>query len=142
MRGVNGMSSCKRIVFLLIALALLVSGAAFAEFYSGYYTSDRPGDIHQTLPQVASPGSTYEVGAYVLYRPALAPGDGRSDVESYCNTCHSPRYITMQPPLPADQWEAEVNKMIKTYGASIPEDATQNIIHYLQAHYTPENRNR
>jgi hypothetical protein len=46
----------------------------------------------------------------------------------------------MQPPLPADMWAAEVNKMIKTYGASIPEDATQKIIQYLQSHYTPETR--
>jgi hypothetical protein len=136
------MSSRKHSAFLLVALALLFGGAVFAEFNAGCYTAEEPGEIHQTLPRTDSPGSTYEVGAYSLYRPVLAPGDGRSNVESYCNTCHSPRYITMQPPLPADQWEAEVNKMIKTYGASIPSDSTQNIIHYLQAHYTPKNRKR
>jgi hypothetical protein len=52
----------------------------------------------------------------------------------------SPTYITMQSPLPAATWEAEVNKMIKAYGAPIPDDSTQKIIKYLQAHYTAENR--
>ena len=37
-------------------------------------------------------------------------------------------------------WEAEVNKMIKTYGAPIPEPTAKKITAYLQAHYTPENR--
>jgi len=70
----------------------------------------------------------------------LAPGDGLQDVRIYCNTCHSPRYITMQPPLPAATWESEVNKMNKSFGAGIPEENTRNIIRYLQAHYTVENR--
>jgi hypothetical protein len=46
----------------------------------------------------------------------------------------------MQPTLPAATWEAEVNKMIKTYGAAIPDDSTRKIILYLQTHYTPETR--
>jgi hypothetical protein len=73
-------------------------------------------------------------------RPELASGDGLSDVRIYCNTCHSPRYITMQPPLPAATWETEMNKMNKTFGARIPEENTRKIISYLRAHYTPENR--
>ncbi|HEY4741592.1 MAG: hypothetical protein WA734_19925 [Candidatus Acidiferrales bacterium] len=84
--------------------------------------------------------ASYEVGAYPLYRYTLASGNGREEVASYCNTCHTPRFIIMQPPLPADAWAAEVHKMVKTYGASIPEDATQKIIQYLQSHYTPETR--
>jgi len=57
-----------------------------------------------------------------------------------CNTCHGPRYITMQPPLPAATWEAEVEKMNKTFGAAIPEDNTKRITLYLEAHYTTDNR--
>jgi hypothetical protein len=37
-------------------------------------------------------------------------------------------------------WEAEVNKMNKTFGAAIPDDATKKIIEYLQARYTVEPR--
>jgi hypothetical protein len=46
----------------------------------------------------------------------------------------------MQPPLPGATWEAEVTKMMKTYGAPIPEAASKKITAYLQAHYAPENR--
>ena len=94
------------------------------------------------MPRAAGVGASYEIVAYPLYRTELAAGDGEQEVSSYCNTCHSPRYITMQPPLPADTWTAEVNKMIKTYGASIPDDSTQKIIQYLQSHYTPETRKK
>jgi hypothetical protein len=69
-------------------------------------------------------------------------GDGKQEVEAYCDVCHSPRYITMQPPLPAGAWSDEVNKMRDTYGASVPEDAAQKIILYLGSHYTPETRKR
>ncbi len=122
--------------------ALLASTALYAEFNAGYYSQNESGSIRQTLPNAASTGATYEVGAYPLFPYTLAPGDGRQEVTSYCNTCHTPRFILMQPPLPADVWAAEVNKMVKTYGASIPDDATQKIIQYLQSHYTPETRKK
>jgi hypothetical protein len=82
------------------------------------------------------------VSAYPVPAPELAAGDGLQEVRIYCNTCHSPRYITMQPPLPGATWEAEVTKMNKAFGAGIPEETTQKIILYLQAHYAPENRKK
>jgi hypothetical protein len=72
----------------------------------------------------------------------LTPEDGLQEVQIYRNTCHSLRYITMQPPLPAATWEAEANKMKITFGAAIREDSTQQIILYPQAHYAAENRNQ
>src|SRR6266403_1882584 len=42
--------------------------------------------------------------------------------------------------LPAATWEAEVEKMNKTFGAAIPEDNTKRITLYLEAHYTTDNR--
>jgi mono/diheme cytochrome c family protein len=94
------------------------------------------------LPNVASTGATYDAGQYPIYYPELAAGEGKDEVENNCQLCHSPRYITMQPPLPAQAWADEVNKMRKTYGASIPDDAAQKIIQYLGTHYTPETRKR
>jgi hypothetical protein len=85
-----------------------------------------------------SEGSTFRVDAYPLYPPELAAGDGRQETSAYCAMCHSTRYITMQPPLPAATWEAEVNKMNKTFGANIPPAVTEKIIRYLVAHYTPK----
>jgi len=135
-------SSRERLVLSSVLCAFLASSALYAEFSAGFYTPEEAGSIRQMLPNAASTGSSYEVGAYTLYPTALPSGDGQLEVASYCNTCHSTRYITMQPPLPADAWTAEVNKMVKNYGAAIPEDATQKIIQYLRSHYTPETRKK
>lgn len=126
----------------LAALTLLASAALYAEFNAGYYSEERTGSIHQTLPPVFSSGATYDAGAYPLFPPSLPAGTGRDELKAFCNTCHSPRYITMQPLLPSEVWAAEVNKMIKTYGASIPHDSAERIIHYLQENYSVETRKK
>jgi hypothetical protein len=38
---------------------------------------------------------------------SLADGQGRDVTQSFCGICHSPTYITMQPPLPSATWEAK-----------------------------------
>ena len=124
------------------ALSILAARGVYADFRAGYYTQTGPQTIHQTLPNVASTDATYDAGQYPIYYPELAAGDGKDDVENNCELCHSPRYITMQPVLPAQAWTDEVNKMRKTYGASIPDDTAQKIIQYLGTHYTPETRKR
>ena len=133
-----------RIVAIFVAACgvALAAGVVFADLKKGYYAPDQLGSIQQAAPAALSPDGDYEVSAYPVPTLELAPGDGRQDVQIYCNTCHSPRYITMQPPLPAATWEAEVNKMNKAYGAGIPDDTTRKIIAYLQTHYTPETRKR
>jgi hypothetical protein len=131
-----------RAVAILVAACgvALAAGVVYADLKKGYYAPDQLGSIQQAAPTALSPDGDYEVSAYPVPTLELAPGDGRQDVQIFCNTCHSPRYITMQPPLPAATWESEVNKMNKAYGAGIPEDATRKIIAYLQTHYTPETR--
>jgi hypothetical protein len=124
----------------LLAFSLTAAAALKADFNAGYYSAETSGSIRQTIPPAFLVDGTYDAGVYPLHAPELAAGDGREEIASYCNTCHSTRYITMQPPLPANVWSDEVNKMIKVHGASIPDDATQKIIQYLQAHYTPETR--
>lgn len=120
----------------------LACGALYAQFEAGYYTPAGAHEIQQRLPDKMTPDSDYQAGAYMLYRETLEPGDGRSDVQAYCNTCHSPIYITMQPPLTGDTWAAEVKKMMTTQGAEIPDESVQKIVEYLQTHYTPETRKR
>ena len=134
----------KRAVVLssLFALSVFAGGAVYAELQTGDYTPATLGSIEQSAPRKLSANSTYQINSFPTYSPDLEPGDGMEETKSYCNTCHSPRYIPMQAPLPAATWEAEFNKMIKTYGASIPDDSSQKIIRYLQAHYTPETRKR
>jgi hypothetical protein len=125
---------------ILAGLAAAAGSLVYAQFDAGYYSARNLGAIMQPVAPKATDGATYSVAAYPLYTPELAPGPGREDVQSYCSTCHSTRYIIMQPPLPSETWTAEVNKMVKVMGQPIPDDVQPVIIKYLQAHYTPETR--
>jgi len=125
---------------ILAVLAAAAGSLVYAQFDAGYYGQRNPGAIMQPAVQMEMDGAAYSVAAYPLYAPELAPGPGREDVQSYCSTCHSTRYITMQPPLPPETWTTEVNKMVKVMGQPIPEDVQPVIIKYLQTHYTPETR--
>jgi hypothetical protein len=128
-----------RAIFVAMC-SLVMAAVVYAELKKGYYAPAQLGIERQPALVKLSPDTNFQVSAYPVPAADLAPGDGLQDVQIYCNTCHSPRYITMQPPLPAATWEAEVNKMNKTFGAAIPDENTQKIILYLQAHYTPETR--
>ncbi|HUL16611.1 MAG TPA: cytochrome c [Terriglobales bacterium] len=127
------------LVALLLSFALALT-VAIAQTRIGSYSPENLGKITQPAPQVLSENSLYETASYPAFGLDLAPGEGRAEVQIYCNTCHTPRYILMQPPLPAATWDAEVHKMIKTLGAPIPDADAQKIIQYLQTHYTPEIR--
>jgi hypothetical protein len=80
----------------------------------------------------AAGGAVYDVGAFPLVPPDLPPGEGRDATAAMCSVCHSLRYITMQPRLPAGTWRATVRKMIEVHGAPIPDDVAQRITRYLQ----------
>ena len=65
-------------------------------------------------------------------------GPGQDVVVSNCTGCHSADYIATQPKGPKFQeafWNAEVNKMIKTYGAPIEKDDVPKIVDYLVRTY-------
>jgi hypothetical protein len=124
----------------IVMCSLVMAVVVYAELKKGSYAPAQLGVLRQAAPIELSPDSNFRVSAYPAPAADLAAGDSVQDVQIYCNTCHSPRYITMQPPLPAATWEAEVNKMIKTLGAPIPEENAKKIVLYLQAHYTPDTR--
>lgn len=82
--------------------------------------------------------------AALLAGPALAdeqeiklkPGPGLDKVESNCAACHTLAYIPMNSPfLKPAQWDAEVTKMIKAYGAPIEDADAKAIAEYLKASY-------
>jgi mono/diheme cytochrome c family protein len=129
-----------RFVTCLLVLVAFAAVALYAQFNSGDYSFRMPGSIHQMLLVPSMPGTNYSASAYLAFTPDLAPGDGRNEVQAYCNTCHSLGYITMQPPLPGATWAAEVDKMDKVFGGQFPADVHQRIVTYLQSHYTPETR--
>jgi hypothetical protein len=66
----------------------------------------------------------------------LREGPGKDLVVGSCVICHSLDYIPMNSRfLDRKGWEAEVNKMIKAFGAPVsPEDAPK-IVDYLTAQY-------
>ena len=127
-------------ISILICSVALAGAAVYTELQNGDYTPSEAGTIRQAAPPQLTPDSNFTVSAYPLRTPDLAPGEGSQETRAYCNACHSPNYILMQPPLPAATWEAEVNKMNKTFGAGIPDEDTKKIIQYLSTHYTPDTR--
>lgn len=127
-------------IVILAGLTVAAAGLVYAQLDAGYYSQKTLGALAQPAQPKETDGATYSVAAYPLYMPELAPGEGREAVQSYCATCHSTRYITMQPPLPPETWAAEVNKMVNVMGQPIPDEVQPIIIKYLQTHYTPETR--
>lgn len=130
----------KSLSFFLPFLGAGLLAAGLPQSQTGSYTSQTTGAIAQPAPPQLSENSIYEAASYPAFNVPLADGPGRAEVQIYCNTCHTTRYILMQPPLPAAAWEAEVQKMIKVFGVPISEADAQKITQYLQQHYTPDTR--
>ena len=66
----------------------------------------------------------------------LKQGPGLEQVEANCAACHSLDYVQMNSAfLTASAWDAEVAKMIKTFGAPISEADAATIASYLKANY-------
>jgi hypothetical protein len=74
--------------------------------------------------------------AALAQRAPLPPGPGQDAVEAACSVCHSLSYIPMNSRfMTPEVWKAEVTKMRTAYGAPIDDDAANEIIAYLAAHY-------
>jgi hypothetical protein len=58
-------------------------------------------------------------------------GPGEETFKTSCLTCHSLRYIQMQPNFPRKTWEKIVDKMIKSFGAPISDSSAKVIVNYL-----------
>ena len=66
---------------------------------------------------------------------SFTPGPGVETARTYCLTCHSSAYVSIQPGLTTAQWTAEVKKMKNAYGAPIPDDQVATLVSYLTAEY-------
>ncbi|OZI65939.1 SorB family sulfite dehydrogenase c-type cytochrome subunit [Bordetella genomosp. 1] len=69
-----------------------------------------------------------------MLRPGAAKG---TEATALCMMCHSVDYLSTQPPMPRGFWQAEVSKMVRTYGAPIPADQIPLIVEYLDSAYPP-----
>ena len=67
------------------------------------------------------------------FEPKMPVAPGRDEFMRACVTCHSARYVTMQPPFSRRKWEETVRKMITAYGAPADEFQVGKIVDYLDA---------
>jgi len=67
------------------------------------------------------------------FEPDMPVAQGRDEFMRACVSCHSARYVTMQPPFSRRQWEETVRKMINSYGAPADEFQVGKIVDYLYA---------
>ncbi len=72
------------------------------------------------------------------YEPELPLAPGRDDYLVVCASCHSARYVLMQPFFLQRQWEETVDKMAKVYGAQIDQEQRSAIVQYLLATHGPD----
>jgi mono/diheme cytochrome c family protein len=130
----------RRLFAGVLAGGVMAGGVAVAQHQLGSYAAQNLGKMSQPAARELADDSRYGVASYPTFEVGLAEGAGKAETQIYCGVCHTARYITMQPPLPAATWDAEVQKMVKTFGAQIPEADAQKIAQYLHEHYTPETR--
>jgi hypothetical protein len=118
--------------FLLVAA--LVAGAGCDRRGSA---AIRDGDMNMTDSHEPSPAAHPSSSVRSISLPhdeAFAPpGSGRDAFVTACVVCHSPRYITSQPPFSREVWKGIVQKMIDTYGAHITATQAAEIVDYLAA---------
>lgn len=96
--------------------AILLSGLMGLAAVNPVCAADALGPVKITLPEENA---------------RFKPGPGLEVAQVQCMICHSADYIYMQPPLSKDQWQAEVTKMKKVFGAPIPDSDIDTVVTYL-----------
>jgi len=89
-------------------------------------------------PSAGSPkssGKANPVHSIVLpqFPPEIASGPNMDVYRKDCLTCHTARYVSMQPRFSKTVWQSEVKKMVDVYGAPISEADQALIVDYLAA---------
>jgi mono/diheme cytochrome c family protein len=116
-------ASCLVLAPLIASLTFFVAGGAHSIARAADVEAQATNHIHSiTLPH---------------FEPDLPMAPGRDDYLVVCVSCHSPRYVTMQPLFPQRQWEETVDKMAKVYGAQMDPTQRASIVQYLVATHGP-----
>lgn len=92
------------------------------------------------FPPFGSAASARSSGPITLsyFEPDLPVAPGRGAFMVICVSCHSARYVTMQPFFPERQWTETVDKMVKVYGAQMDAQQRQLIVQYLVKIHGPD----
>jgi hypothetical protein len=95
---------------------------------------------HGQQPSAGSPKPSAKAAANPVHRivlpqypPDIATGPNLDVYRKDCLTCHTARYVSMQPRFSKTVWQSEVKKMVDAYGAPIPEADQALIVEYLVA---------
>jgi hypothetical protein len=119
------------------AILLVIALAATAGCNARGSVATRAGAMDMTLSRASSAAADPSSPVHSISLPhdeAFAPpGPGRDAFVTACVVCHSPRYITSQPPFSRAVWKGLVQKMIDTYGAHITTTQAAEVVDYLAA---------
>lgn len=63
----------------------------------------------------------------------LPNAPGYASFQANCISCHSARYVQMQPNFSQETWRAIVKKMQKSFGAPVSDSSANEIVQYLVA---------
>ena len=94
--------------------------------------AERPGTAPAPSPAVRT------IALPQVAAPDLPDGPGLETFNIACTLCHSARYLTMQPRFSQKVWEAELDKMKKTYGAPFTDEQGKQVLQFLLAVRGPE----
>lgn len=61
----------------------------------------------------------------------LPEAPGHEAFKQHCISCHSARYVQIQPELSRKSWTAVVTKMQKAFGAPLSDSTAKEIVQYL-----------
>jgi mono/diheme cytochrome c family protein len=118
-------------VLKLTPIGLIVTVTALAIAAPDPTTRPTTNDTPVQPAQVAD--GVRSVPAYPVLWPEMPEHPAKNIYLANCVTCHSQLYVLMQPPFPRKTWQAEVEKMKKSYGAPIDDANMPQIVDYLMS---------
>src|SRR5882762_6707369 len=120
----------KKSTVLVLGLAVLIAGCGRPSNVAKQPDHDMTNATMELMPDSRSDNPVHTI-VLPHDEPVFPPGPGREVFVTACVVCHSPRYITMQPPFSRTAWKGEVNKMKDVYGAHISDEQMSTITDYL-----------
>jgi hypothetical protein len=92
-----------------------------------YFLSCKEGNNKNEKPPVSGPLNLNSITTNLPEAP------GYATFRNNCVSCHSARYVQMQPNFSEKTWTGIVKKMQKSYGAPISDSSVPEIVQYLVA---------
>lgn len=94
---------------------------------AGYFLSCREGNNKNEKPVVSEALDLNNVTTNLPEAP------GYTTFQNNCISCHSARYVQMQPNFSEKTWTGIVKKMQKSFGAPVSDSSVPEIVQYLVA---------